>query len=1473
MVEEQPLVASAPSEWDGFNLPFPVATLEELGQRAYLTHDQIPEWLFARVHAFCCINTEPGRLLRQNLDKIKEDFATLQVAAGKFHFRGIEEQQAQPNMQWKDHTLESGGLFAILLWLMRNRALKAMNKLKALNLLLGLASCAFGAADLHLPLQGILTNKQGVLVSRELTISPQQICYSWGAFLRLCPGAVALWQHLGQRCWLNKCISSSIDTASFSDIWFFLVYIWCHPKLKKAGQCIFQCLGKSTLPDFLDMTARWLDAVAISKSKAALQMLPSLKTKAGNARKVADPVNKILLLFKLRKEQLHRKRVADTHDELGGATNRMIVFENYLDVLLHMQALQKSCFGPGSNQLSITWDPSTYGGKEILMSIAYHPQADAAAYLLSQELSHTMMSELDLSLVPLAQKRKLKRLEGFREMKGLSCALGSIGLSLVDFQVPTGLICRPLNESEFRVKGPDGLWYIYNEETQTQVVEVPADMDLGAVPCLLSISDQGPNNLAALHFLTLSSEAFMMWTAFDPYHRAWNDLKNALKRSTCGGWRTVLELTLVANLNYGPFGSSSWFFKKKSKLEDFLACNTIHSPVWKRYQHLICQEQGIPEPNSEAEAEDLFDSLKSLESFNQKGPLIKLMRWFSFFESMLFHKGQLWATKMVIEHQAGEEAPSEKEVPEGPPKPEQDHRKELQELKKRKGTWKLAPELVTGKSLCIKDIVMSVGKASWQTFSAMARDLLSPIQVLQHNIACATSNFWASEIEAMLRTSLYDKRHLQHLSPQFRGHPDALVWHCDVLDKLLETRSMSLASFHCLPPGIYSHALSPSPTIAKPAFELAARHFSILLEAESAQISGASVTPLDYMHWRHNPLLRTLYLAYEQDKALRRFGRDESSALKLQRVLSQHLGDSRVIENIHQHGRDIFRNSKANSISNTAIMANVLRSGVLEQRKVSCITSEQAAAAKATQGTWQQQSKSPVVSSLRTHGKKLTTGMQKMLVPQTSWPSPNPASLFTSAAATQWLFTFWNAKDGVWQGCDVNASWLSFLPMPGAMVAQRSTSAVIKVLASSMFAFLGVAVNVARGLDGGPVYTCSCKRDDVQWYHCCSLDDWLHLHVEPFLLHADGTLPPVAWKAAGDPLTLEAAALCAGHVITYQQAKKLLQHLGGPKLPGNSSKKLVMETLIGIAVPEELQDLARGHLEEGKQEDMDSELSEVISELGQDDANIQDLKSYKEKKRSYKLRKQLAKQDDEEVKGKKRKPRAKGKAKAKAKAKAKMSFGQALFKRAQKLQKEREDEERAEALEEMEQKSAEAEISPPPSPGQPSSSGQLPPAPPAEEPPVPPPEEPPVPLEEPPAAEAPSEAAAKKARVSPADVPADRRKSPEEILAYLQPPGCRFGLSFKDHRWTSVWKNDHPRLEAPYKQLSFTKSFAQKKGWQDAIREVHAHNWKKWALVKCEYPLPPDTEEQIPGQVPQDILEQLKGTVRSLGEVIRYPRK
>ena len=109
-------------------------------------------------------------------------------------------------------------------------------------------------------------------------------------------------------------------------------------------------------------------------------------------------------------------------------------------------------------------------------------------------------------------------------------------------------------------------------------------------------------------------------------------------------------LTVVANLPYGPYGSSQFFFRKKAKLEEFLASKTVDCDTWQRYVALISKEQRIAEPRSKDGSETMFASLRDMPSFQSKGPLIKLLRWFSFFESMTFLSGasfglQRWCSK------------------------------------------------------------------------------------------------------------------------------------------------------------------------------------------------------------------------------------------------------------------------------------------------------------------------------------------------------------------------------------------------------------------------------------------------------------------------------------------------------------------------------------------------------------------------------------------------------------------------------------------------------------------------------------------------------------------------------------------------------------------------------------------------------------------------------------------------------------
>ena len=1462
------LAQGAASKDDKFQLPFSVATIHDLEQRAYINNDNQPEWLYRRAHHYMNITKDAGRLLRENKSQIQKTYEDLEVPVSDFHYRGQGDPQDGPSdehdVKWKDHTMGSFGLLAFLHWVLRNKALKATNKVRALGLFLALAQRGFEFAVGTGPLLIVATllGKQGNLISAELVFSPQGLCHhKWAEFLQASVGAIALWGKLTTRTWLNRCTSSSIEHASYQDILFFLAYTWCHPRQTLARQNVWDMLGKYTLPIVINKAGQWMNLLALHLGQEELKQLPVLRTKTGRATRMADPVNKVLLLWKLRKQKIHRRRIASTHDEFGAESQRMIHLENYVDCLLHLQTLEASF--PNCRQLSVSWDPSSYGGKDTLVAVLYDPKQNIAAYLPNQQLPQVMMNEVEGSLLALARSRKLTRIEGFKELRGFSASLRGVGLSLSDFKVPAGLICRPLTKSEFRLVGPGGEAFIMDEKTNTLVPQIPPGLDLGQVPLL-----------AALNFTMFSNHSIMLWAIWDPFHRAWNDIKNSLKATGCKAWRVVLELTLVANINYGPFGSSAWFYKKRAKLEQFLQTNNVNHPLWQQFQHLIAIEKRQDEPTTLEQANVLFDSMRSCESFINKGPLIKLMRWFSWFESMAYLSGEMWITKMVLldslNAQEDQEA-SANEIQDLPM--EQDHKKELQNLKKRKGTWKLAPSLITERSMSIKDCIMAVAKSTWKHFSSRAKEILSPQHVLEHNISCAARKFWAAELVETIETSLWDEEVLHHLTQKFCLHDQALHWHCDILDKLLETRSMSLTSFYSMPPIMYNHLLAPSPAVALAAHKLAIKHWKIVLEAEEAKNAGSQVDCLEKMYWRLSPVVRCLFLAYEQDEARHQVLTAESKALQLQVVIAKNLGDSRLIENAHQHGRDLYRSAKSSSFSNTTIMANTLRSGALEERKVACAKATEMD--KAMYGTFRTQKKEGVAKQLRSQGHDLGENMQRLMVPKSkvhTWPSPSPASLFGSTAATMWLFHYWG--NAALKEVNVNSSWLSCIAKPGAILAQRSTSMLVKVLASTEFAFLGALVQVDVSLTDRR-YVCRASRDSIFWHFITDLEDWCELQVEPCLITAGGA---VGWAASGGTLPMETALCLHGPTITFQQIKKLIIYLGGEAPKGTPSKKVIAKLLIEMVVPEDQHPEALAHMiPDGKAEDvLDSDMSELISELGQDDGNAQDLKDLKDKKKLSRMKRNMKQGDEPVLPRPKRKAKGKGKGKGKkpGQKQGKKGLWASMLDKAKKKRKEEKEAQQKDAQE----KEAEAEAAqPPPPPAEIFEEAPPAPASSSADPPEPAPSSPPA---EPASSSAPPPQPAPSLPPAEEHAPMDTMEEPRrrgekkhsspEILEKLDPPGCKITLGHSDHRFASTFEAYSPVLEGKMKQSYFSRTFVQKRNWQTALIEVHKHNWTKWLLVKDQFPLPPGKEEQVPGEIPQEIFDQLAPIIAGLGEVVRY---
>ena len=398
---------NATDEWDLFKLPFNVATVPEFQQRAFVSKDeQTVEWQWLRVHAWCGATQPPGRMMMLNKASMLEELACCQVPSSEWKYRGVgEAQEETPFKGVKSHGLGCRAYFVMLLWLLKNRALSVVVKERALKLFLGMATLAFAAlcAPEEDPIMAMLVDHTGSFRQSELFFKEAGgLCRgAWASLLQGCRGGLELWSKLRQTTWLGRCIITPVADASLEDVLHFLLWICCHPKARLRGQNLMACIGKVTLPRFLVKIGSWLSLLAVKLTKQELDTLPILQTKTGYARKQADPVNRMILLYRLRSERLHRRRVADTHRDVGAAAGRMVRYESYINCMLHHQCL-KDTFQDES-QICVCWDPSSYTGKEVLVAAVYSSRLDKAAWLLNQELPAVMMGDLDDALLPLAR--------------------------------------------------------------------------------------------------------------------------------------------------------------------------------------------------------------------------------------------------------------------------------------------------------------------------------------------------------------------------------------------------------------------------------------------------------------------------------------------------------------------------------------------------------------------------------------------------------------------------------------------------------------------------------------------------------------------------------------------------------------------------------------------------------------------------------------------------------------------------------------------------------------------------------------------------------------------------------------------------------------------------------------------------------------------------------------------------------------
>ena len=1226
-----------------------------LNLRAYFTEHGDPQWLFERVHQHLKAKCEGGAYLRKNLEGLQETLREFGVPPGDLSYKGVGHQHTEME-PWSDHTLTSRALLTFLFYQVKHRRLSCDDKAAAMSFLNKLVASIIESAGTRPPPVGLcVLDGEGVLHRVEVSFTTQGVTNDWCNLAGLSPAAKDLWSKLQDQPWCSLRITSSFDSSTLQDVLFFLCYLVAHPKEVLSKCNLFEDVCKPVLPDLLLWLGKIMDDNAKHLATQPLQDLPLLMTKGGRHKRKADQVNKFILLDKLKQHKNCRKRVASTHTSLTAKHSDLVEREAHMTVVLYNEKVAKA-FANGPRQFSTSWDPSTYGGKNTLVSTLYSPATDTVAYMPNQQLRRMLMSDLQDSFIEDARASKLGTLEGYSELRCLSHALlCAAGCSIMDFRTPAELLARPLQQGEVRIFW-NGAWYIAGPGDELPRPEIPASLVLKDLPSLCSISDQGPSNTASLNFLMYSGERLMMQVQYDWFHRGWNDVKLSAKKSLGYPWKSILQLVLLFNINYSPFGSSAFFYKNQDVLENFMSTRTRADPTFQSFIPDICRERRQREPESPEEEEQLFKSLAYMSNFQKKGGLVKLMRWMSFFEVAMEWRGDMWGTKLVLQsdqHRNGEDGPGElpkqlqQQQPEQPnaAQDKADAQRELNELKRAQGVWGLAPKMVTQKSVATLDMLLIVTKATWKLHAERARNVVNPQQVLEHNVASSMKMFWAYELEEMVANSLWDKQELRHMYPDTQDNDQLLAHHCDYFHNLLCTRATSLAAAYTLPPMRWNGVLSPCNFEAESMRDNLLKEWQLLLKLEAASLHTKNkVDCLEKMFWRLGTFTRVLCMAHEQDK-LRGLPCKDGVAFPHQLLIAKTVGDSRVVEVAHQQGPDLQRGSRNNTVPDVSIMFGTIKSGALELRKVKNTVQVDSQEIIYSNRNLR---KVKVASSMNPRGHKLDEGLQRMMRKRQGanwWPSPAPGSLFSSLAATEWC---WSYMQNNHIGASVDDSWVScFAGRPGDLLAHQPSGSLLKIVGAAEYGVLTWQMDASSNT----TYFMRPNRMLLQWWHIVDMNDWVHVPAKPFV----SDVGAIEWALTGPPMPLVVALAKNALFVNVGQLRRLLKSLG-IKIPAGTSKagmhQLLVDSVLGD--PEERKHAMSSFEQASKEEPFDSDLEDVVSCLDEEDANTLDLKELKEKKRKKRYQKKAA---DQRVPDRNRKGKGKGRGKGRGRGRGRKGRG------------------------------------------------------------------------------------------------------------------------------------------------------------------------------------------------------------------------
>ena len=302
--------------------------------------------------------------------------------------------------------------------------------------------------------------------------------------------------------------------------------------------------------------------------------------------------------------------------------------------------------------------------------------------------------------------------------------------------------------------------------------EMPADTASIELPLLVLTMDQGGIGSAGV-FYAMGHLRLMVGTRWDKYHRGVNDVKLACQHTSGGLFRRVILLmTYLFNLNYGPFGKGAFFEDKKAMLAHFLQTQSPTSPGFRKYAPHYAAALGMP-LLSDDDYEVLFGTLSDLPSFNRKGPLAKLMRWFAWWTNFDFQehherggdtvRAEFWGAKMIYEHHLAGDGQSVIHTDLASILQDVDltPNEQLRRLKAAQGGFKLAHKIMTAELYNNAKVLFRIGAPVWTEHCWRIEKIKTPSDGLTYDAELARGA-WKDEVFAILAATFYSADNLKY---------------------------------------------------------------------------------------------------------------------------------------------------------------------------------------------------------------------------------------------------------------------------------------------------------------------------------------------------------------------------------------------------------------------------------------------------------------------------------------------------------------------------------------------------------------------------------------------------------------------------------------------------------------------------------------------------------------------------------------